>query len=451
MVSSTANTKGPLISLSTNICSYPNLATLDLSLNNIDGLLNTSDFACLSSTLLHVDFSYNNITDIDIDLFESNRNLQTINLSHNNLTTMPTIDGATFVNFPSSIVLMNFSYNQITNVDLWPLFVRTGKSKKDIFNFLSTNFILGNTMTIDMSNNLIGTFTNDVPVSIEQFSDTPDPRYFYLNNNYITYLSDLLLEQYGACTTNSINPISTAFFIVGLSNVLLTNNPLVCDCESYNLITYINDNTYDFPDIYNGTALITQATCASPPSNATQQYISASFSQFNDCENYTLPNITNIFCSQYINDSAVTLAPPTYWPTTVTTTTISSSEYQTNATTTTGSNESSNRSSTSVSWYIILGVVLGLVVILAVIIAICCLCRDKLLPKKYRSKFLNHVRADGNNPNNSYEPIIRNSEISQENLKLNGIKPRRASMSTSTCGFDDQGKGTKHLVLTFSI
>ena len=305
-------------------------------------------------------------------------------------------------------------------------------------------------MTIDLSHNLIANYTNTVPVSIEQFTNTPDPRYFYLNNNYLTYLSDLLLEQYGACTTSITNPLSIAYFIVGISNVLLTNNQLRCDCESYNLITYLNNGINDFPQIYNGTALITQATCSSPPANAGKQYISMDFNSFNDCEDYRLPNVTDIFCSFYINDTQVTLTPPTYWPTTIITTTTAAvtNGYQTNGTTV-ESNGNSNYSSTPVSWYIILGVVLGLVVVLAVLITICYLCRDKILPKRYRSKLLNHVRTDGTNANNSYEPIIRNSEISQENLKLNGIKPRGASISTSTGRFEDPEKGTKQMVSHF--
>jgi hypothetical protein len=134
--SSKPNTKGPLISLPTNICSYPNIAILDLSSNNINGLLNTSQLACLDTNLLHVDFSYNSINDIDINLFKSNQQIQTINLSYNNLTIMPLIDSETFVNFQSSIILMNFSFNQIINVDFWPIFVRTGKKKNlEIFSF----------------------------------------------------------------------------------------------------------------------------------------------------------------------------------------------------------------------------------------------------------------------------------------------------------------------------
>ena len=141
VIPSLNNIQGPLITLPTNICSYPNLAILDLSYNNINGLLNTSALACLSSTLTQVDFSFNSINDLDINLFKSNRQLQTINLSHNNLTQMPIIDGATFVNFPSSITLMNFSYNQIMNVDFWPLFVRTSKIENR-FLFLFNHFLL---------------------------------------------------------------------------------------------------------------------------------------------------------------------------------------------------------------------------------------------------------------------------------------------------------------------
>ena len=57
---------------------------------------------------------------------------------------------------------------------------------------------------------------------------------------------------------------------------------------------------------------------------------------------------------------------------------------------------------------------------------------------------LNHVRTDGNN---SYQVVIRTSgNLPQNNLKSNGIKPRRASMSTSACGFDEQENGTHQVV-----
>jgi len=169
-------------------------------------------------------------------------------------------------------------------------------------------------MVIDMSYNYINNYTNIIPVSVEQLTETPDPRYFYLNNNNLTYFSDLLLEQYGACST--LNPLSTAYFIVGISNVLLTNNPLICDCQSYHLITYIKFNIDDFPEIDDGSALITEATCSVPIG---EKYILTNFNASDNCENYTLPNMTNIFCSLDGNNATVTLAPPTYSLSTTTT------------------------------------------------------------------------------------------------------------------------------------
>jgi hypothetical protein len=298
--SSIAGTHGPLKTLPTNIClSYPNIAILDLSSNAITGFLNTSELACLGSNLLTVDISNNYINNIETNFFRSNNRIQSIDLSENSLTTMPMIDGQMFVNFPSTVTLMNFSYNQLINADFWPLFVRTGSS-----------------MTIDLSNNLIINITNNVPISVNQFTQTPDPRTLYLNNNQIERISDLVLEQYGACST--LSRISTAYFVVGISNMLLTNNSLICDCQSYYLVSYINNNIYDFPQIYNGSALITQATCASPSSTVGEKYIYSNFSQSNACDNYTLPNMTDIFCSVYTNETTVTLPPPTYWPTSTT-------------------------------------------------------------------------------------------------------------------------------------
>ena len=169
-------------------------------------------------------------------------------------------------------------------------------------------------MTIDMSHNSITNFTNIVPVSIKQMSQTPDPRAFYLNDNQIQRISDLSLEQYGACST--VGYVITAYFIVGISNLLLTNNPLICDCQSYNLVSFINFGINDFPLISNGSALLNQAKCTSPAGAIGQTYIFSNYSLSSSCRNYTLPSITDAFCSVYTNSSSSTIAPPTYWPTT---------------------------------------------------------------------------------------------------------------------------------------
>ncbi|CAF1117673.1 unnamed protein product [Adineta steineri] len=427
VASSISGMRGPLTVLPVNISiSYPNIAILDLSFNMISGFLNTSKLESLGLNLIQVDFSNNFITDIDINFFNGNRNIQSINFSQNNLTTMPMIDAKVFLNFSTTIQSMNFSYNQITDVDLWPLFVKTQ-----------------NTMTIDLSHNLIQNYTNKIPLSLSQFTETPDPRYFYLNDNQIERISDLLLEQYGACETSSF--LGIAYFVVGISNLLVTNNPLICDCQSYYLITYINDQINDFPEINHRTALLTQATCTSPSSTVGQKYIFSNFTESNACINYTLPDITDIFCSVYANETITTLSLPTYWPTTITTTTTTSTTgINGNLTTTNseGGNNSSNNqansssNSTSPSWYIILGIVLGLALIIFLIVLSIFLCKDRLLPKHFRSKLLNNRN---NNLNNSYEPMNPSSEASSQKLfPLHGIQPRRASLATSTDGQDNR-------------
>lgn len=92
-----------------------------------------------------------------------------------------------------------------------------------------------------------------------------------------------------------------------------------------------------------------------------------------------------------------------------------------------------------------MGIVLGLVLLIALIILSIFLCKDKLFSEKCRSKFFHNPNNDNNNNNNlnnSYEPIIRRSQLSSQNsYPLNGVKHRRTSMTTSTGGIDDQENG----------
>jgi hypothetical protein len=125
--STIAANNGPLTVLPTNICAqYPNIASLDLSYNSIAGFLNTTQLACLDAGLVHIDMSHNSIADADQHFFRANQALQTIDLSYNLLIKMPIVSQSIFVDFPKTIISMDFSFNQITNVDLWPLFVKTG-------------------------------------------------------------------------------------------------------------------------------------------------------------------------------------------------------------------------------------------------------------------------------------------------------------------------------------
>ena len=264
---------------------------------------------------------------------------------------MPTVDLSTFFNFPQTITYMDFSFNQIINVDLWPIFVQTGMS--DLFCSLSLKrwplllrfFHPGGAMTIKMNNNLIANYTNEVPVSIAMFDSTPDARYFDLSNNQIDSVSDRLLELYGACDT--INGTYISFFIVGISNLILTNNNINCDCDSYFLITYIQDNIRAFPQIEYRNASLTQVTCSSPAVMVGQGYVFSNFTTALSCDGYQLPNMTGIFCSLYSNGTNPTIPVPTGWtkkPTTATTGITYGNESTTASGTAGGSNVSEDSS-----------------------------------------------------------------------------------------------------------
>jgi len=377
-------TSGPLTALPTNLCSaYPNINTLDLSSNSITGLLNTSKLACLGSNLRSILLSDNSISEIDYNFFQSNRQLQTIDLSANELESMPSIDSTYFFNFITTLTVMNLSYNQITHVDFWPIFVRTSRM-----------------MTIDLSHNQIRNYTNIIPIVMKQLTQTPDPRIFYLNDNKLERFSDVLLQQYGACT--SLGNTSVPYFIVGISNVLLTNNPLICDCESNYLVNFLKDQIYDYPMVNNRSALLIQAECASPVSVAGQSFIFSNYTSYNICRNYVLPSMSNAYCSVYSNVVISTLTPPVF---TSATTAVSSTTIDGSLTTNSDDeqdyNLATNRSSSSPAWYIILGIVLGLLLMITLITYGCCLCNQRYLPEKCRSRFFK---------NTSYEPFIRPSE-----------------------------------------
>lgn len=335
--------------------------------------------------MISIDLSDNLISGINSNFFQSNRALQTIDLSQNNLVAMPLIDYPYFFDFVTTITFMNLSYNQITHVDFWPVFVKTKKS-----------------MTIDLSHNLLQNYTNTVPVFVKDLTETPDPRILYLNDNQLTHFSDLLLEQYGACPTFSNT--SAPYFIVGVSNVLLTNNPLICDCQAYNLVSFIDAHLYEYPMLYNRSALLIQAQCTSPNAPNEQSFLFSNYTSGDLCNNYTLPSISNAYCSAYANSTISTLAPPVYTSPTTTVLSTTNDGSQTTTDSEGGSGGSggaiSTKSSGSPSWYIILGIVLGFLLLIFLILLGCFLCKDHLLPERCRSRFFK------NNLNNTYEPFI---------------------------------------------
>ncbi|CAF0960652.1 unnamed protein product [Didymodactylos carnosus] len=452
LYSSIINTNGPLSSLPDNICDYPNIQTLILANNSITGILNTSSMSCLQN-LLNIDLSYNFIEQLDNNLFIANRQLVTMNFAHNLINVMPTIDGPYFVNFISELTLMDFSFNQIPSVDLWPIFISTGHY-----------------MEINLSNNQIANYINTVPIDMIQLPNLPDARYVDLSNNQLTSVSDILLEMYGACATQSMS--STIYFILGLSALELSGNNLTCDCQSYNLLQVIDDplNPGIFPLISNGTAPLAKAKCSYPVAAIGQLFINNTYSTKN-CSSFTLSTDHSRFCTLYNNSDISTSPAPTYWPSTIASTTVISGGttggvVNGSATSSTQSNGSNGNTAltgslTNSTTSLIVGVVLGLAFLIVLVVFLIFSCYWK----KYRSKLspnyklgerqeLNDLErsdqsikpvivtnSDISSQTTTMSPDIQNDEmISNQKQQLAEDKRKRIqrnSISTSTCAFDD--------------
>ncbi|CAF1198810.1 unnamed protein product, partial [Didymodactylos carnosus] len=418
LYSSIINTNGPLSSLPDNICDYPNIQTLILANNSITGILNTSSMSCLQN-LLNIDLSYNFIEQLDNNLFIANRQLVTMNFAHNLINVMPTIDGPYFVNFISELTLMDFSFNQIPSDIIWKL---------------------------------------------------PDARYVDLSNNQLTSVSDILLEMYGACATQSMS--STIYFILGLSALELSGNNLTCDCQSYNLLQVIDDplNPGIFPLISNGTAPLAKAKCSYPVAAIGQLFINNTYSTKN-CSSFTLSTDHSRFCTLYNNSDISTSPAPTYWPSTIASTTVISGGttggvVNGSATSSTQSNGSNGNTAltgslTNSTTSLIVGVVLGLAFLIVLVVFLIFSCYWK----KYRSKLspnyklgerqeLNDLErsdqsikpvivtnSDISSQTTTMSPDIQNDEmISNQKQQLAEDKRKRIqrnSISTSTCAFDD--------------
>lgn len=150
-----------ITSYPTNICAYAStLVSLDLSSNQINVGLSSSYLSCLTN--LQYLYLYNNlIPSVDADSFQGNLNLKTIDLSYNMLITLP----SPFITSAlSKLLTLRLNNNRLTSLDSW-------------------FFYLPAINTIDLSNNLIATFTNSLGFSLLNATTLPQ-----LLTNVLLYL-----------------------------------------------------------------------------------------------------------------------------------------------------------------------------------------------------------------------------------------------------------------------
>jgi Leucine-rich repeat (LRR) protein len=167
-----------------NLCAYVYLSTLDLSLNRISTSIDSTTFSCLT-ILTSLDLSGNALTTIAAGSFDALNLLVELDLSSNQISSIPT-----FLFASSDLTqrkLRNLKYlhlqnNRIKELDPW-------------------YFYLESILYIDLSNNQIANFTNNLGFFVTNGLISPALKklnYFNLQNNSIKQFDDHVLGNFKA-------------------------------------------------------------------------------------------------------------------------------------------------------------------------------------------------------------------------------------------------------------
>lgn len=203
--------------------------SLDVYNSQINDYISTS-LKCLTA-LDSFYFSSNSLKRIDENAFNFENRINTIDLSSNKLTTLPTYLFASRLPFLTSL---NLRDNLIKELDTWYLY-------------------LPKIQYINLANNMISKFTNILKWDIYANNSATNKSNFlvYLNENNVTRVGDEFLRTYGLCN-------ETKFLDFLKLNIYyeFDGNKIGCSCnESYNLLRFINDLTPNYLDVIKANSL----------------------------------------------------------------------------------------------------------------------------------------------------------------------------------------------------
>jgi Leucine-rich repeat (LRR) protein len=173
-------TGSTLTALPNNLCGYEYyLNYLDLSSNSISSTLTATQLYCLG-VLTYLNLSQNQIATLQDSTFDYQTMLVTLDLSNNRLTSLPTFIFASNDQAQTKLPSLKYLYlqnNQIVSLDPW-------------------YFYLPAIVTINLANNVIATFTNNLGFSASNgilASSKKTLTSFNLNTNKIAAYDDYVL------------------------------------------------------------------------------------------------------------------------------------------------------------------------------------------------------------------------------------------------------------------
>lgn len=191
-------------------------------------------------------------------LFKNLVRLEKIYLEKNNISVIPR---GLFDEHLINLSFIKLSYNLLSEIELWPL-------------------LLPNIEKIDISFNNISKFTNKFnwlflnSSSISRINKTID-----LSNNFIDAFDDQVIQQYGVCNSKQYELFIGSY----LNGFLLANNPIDCDCNtSMRLISetrILLKNRFSLRG-----SNIFKSKCSNSP------FDGKSILEFSDCAEYPLKN-----------------------------------------------------------------------------------------------------------------------------------------------------------------
>ena len=217
--------QGNLASLPENICQFPNIVIIDFSKNKLKDLTNL----CCLKLLDTLNLSKNIFQRIHHSWFSCLSYLQRLDFSHN---LIDYIEPGVFQYRPRSLAYINLAGNQLISIDI-------------------SNLVLGYYFgEVNFSRNNLSTITNSLDWKGFDRKDNVGGGTVNLNDNNLSRIP----------TFSEIGFISIDTILKGVFNynLLLENNPFICDCLSFPYISL------SIPAVQNFAGLM--AKCCSPPS-----------------------------------------------------------------------------------------------------------------------------------------------------------------------------------------